>query len=96
MEPDTAQASLEKATQVEHGTSPSLPQSSEGTGPHGSGQQATRLDSHMSRHTYHGHRRESFTTKDIDELTELRARRESADDPLPFAAAGCPGNDGKS
>lgn len=38
--------------------------------------EATRLDSHVSRHTYHGHRRNSFVTKDIDELTELRARRE--------------------
>lgn len=45
--------------------------------PDGHGQTATRLDSHLSRHTYHGHRRTSFTTKDIDELTELRARRES-------------------
>ena len=27
-------------------------------------------------HLYHGHRRASFTTNDIDELTELRARRE--------------------
>ena len=26
-------------------------------------------------HLYHGHRRASFTTNDIDELTELRARR---------------------
>jgi hypothetical protein len=43
------------------------------------GQEATRLDSHLLKHTYHGHRRNSFRTKDIDELTELRARRE-----LPF------------
>jgi len=42
------------------------------------GQEATRLDSHLSRHTYHGHRRNSFRTKDIDELTELRARRKLA------------------
>lgn len=42
----------------------------------GEGQEATRLDSHLSKHTYHGHRRNSFRTKDIDELTELRARRE--------------------
>ena len=27
------------------------------------------------KHLYHGHRRASWTTDDIDELTELRARR---------------------
>lgn len=96
MEPEPARASLEKATQTKDGTIPSLPQSPEGPGTHETGQQATRLDSHMSRHTYHGHRRESFITKDIDELTELRARRESAYGPLPLAAAGSPGHDGKS
>lgn len=45
------------------------------TGQDLTGGEATRLDSHLSRHTYHGHRRKSFVTKDIDELTELRARR---------------------
>ena len=30
---------------------------------------------HLNQHTYHGHRRDSFTTEDIEELTELRARR---------------------
>ena len=27
------------------------------------------------KHTYHGHRRNSFTTTDVEELTELRARQ---------------------
>ena len=27
------------------------------------------------KHTYHGHRRNSFTTNDVEELTELRARQ---------------------
>lgn len=30
---------------------------------------------HTHTHLYHGHRRASFTTTDIDELTELRARQ---------------------
>lgn len=45
------------------------------------GEEVTRSTSAASssgaKHLYHGHRRNSFTTKDIDELTELRARRES-------------------
>lgn len=54
------------------------------------GQPAARLDSHMSRHTYHGHRRASFITKDIDELTELRARRESSPPRPAVPAADAP------
>lgn len=36
-----------------------------------------QIAAHMApvHHTYHGHRRASFCTQDIDELTELRARR---------------------
>jgi hypothetical protein len=34
-------------------------------------------DSPKPKYLYHGHRRASWTTDDIDELTELRARRRS-------------------
>ncbi|KAK9894853.1 hypothetical protein P389DRAFT_85436 [Cystobasidium minutum MCA 4210] len=79
MEVASSDASPEKTIHNEHhASSGHADASKDASSSPAKGQQgrpAARLDSHMSRHTYHGHRRASFITKDIDELTELRARQ---------------------